>query len=246
VDKDGNLIVIWEDYRNGADRDLYVQKISPEGVVQYAPSGVPVATEISDQYEAQIVTESEGGFYMVWTDIRSRLYPDIYGTHLNAAGDNASPANWPDGGAVINASENMQHHSTIVRDEGGGVIAFWQDWRASGKAPLINLWAQRLNDGTVDVPMRAGPALPEGYALGAFPNPFNSTTEIRFSLPRNERVRMAVYNVLGRLVTTLVDEPLLPGSYRLRWNARDAASGLYFCRIETARFNRTIKLMLVK
>ena len=246
VDEDGNLIVLWEDYRNGADRDLYVQKISPEGVVQYAPSGIPVATEISDQYEAQIVTESEGGFYMVWTDIRSRLYPDIYGTHFNAAGDNASPANWPDGGAVINASENMQHRSTIVRDEGGGVIAFWQDWRSSGKAPLIDLWAQRLNDGTVDVPMRAGPALPEGYALEAFPNPFNSTTEIRFSLPRNERVRMAVYNVLGRLVTTLVDEPLLPGSYRLRWNARDAASGLYFCRIETAHFNRTIKLMLVK
>jgi hypothetical protein len=246
VDKDGNFLITWEDYRNGADRDLYVQKISPTGVLQFPVIGLPVSMETSDQYEARILAEHEDGFYMVWTDIRSRLYPDIYAMHMNASGGIAVPVEWPQGGLMVNASENLQHRSTIAPDAGGGVITFWQDWRSSGKAPLINLWAQRLNDGTVDVPLRTGPALPEGYALQAFPNPFNSTTEIRFSLPRNERVRMAIYNVLGQMVTTLVDEPLLAGSYRMRWNASDAASGVYFCRIEAARFNRTIKMMMVK
>ncbi|MBM3325268.1 MAG: T9SS type A sorting domain-containing protein, partial [Calditrichaeota bacterium] len=233
ADEDGNLFVTWEDYRNGVDRDLYIQKVSPTGVLQFPTSGLPVVVQNNDQYEVRMITEWAGGVYLVWTDIRSTQYPDIYGMHLNSDGENASTVNWPTGGIVVNESENLQHRSTIVHDGAAGATAFWQDWRASGKAPLINLWAQRLNDYTVDVPMRMGPAVPEGYALSAFPNPFNPITEIRFSLPRRDHVRLVIYDLLGRQVKTLTDEPLEAGSYRLRWNAESVASGLYFCRMET-------------
>jgi hypothetical protein len=246
VDEAGNLFVAWEDYRNGVDRDIYLQKVSPEGVLEFPASGLPVVLEESDQYEVQTMTESRGGIYLAWTDIRSGHYPDIYAMHLDSVGENASPANWPTGGEVVCDAENLQHRCTIAHDGGGGAIVLWQDWRASGKAPLINIWAQRLNDRTVDVPRRTGPAVPQGYALEAFPNPFNPITEIRFSVPRREQIRLRIYDVLGRQVTTLVDEPIQAGSYRLRWNAQNVASGLYFCRMEATHYSQTMKLMLLK
>ena len=145
----------------------------------------------------------------------------------------------------MNESENWQHRSSIAHDGAAGAIVFWQDWRASGKQPLINLWAQRLNDYTVNTPLRTS-TVPEGYTLEAFPNPFNAITEIRFSLPQHGRVQLAVYDVLGRVVTTLVDDHLLSGSYQFRWDASDVASGPYFCRMRATNFTKTMKMTLLK
>lgn len=246
TDEDGSVLIAWEDYRNNVDRNIYAQKVNAQGVLQFPESGLEVVTESSDQYEVEIATEWHSGFYLAWTDLRSGQYPDIYATHFDAAGDNASPADWPDDGAVVNESENWQHRSTIAHDGAGGAVVFWQDWRSSGKQPLINLWAQRLNDYTVNTPLRTGVAMPEGYILEAFPNPFNPITEIRFSLPHFDHVRLAIYDLLGRVVVTLVDEPLPSGSYRLRWNAHNVSSGTYFCRMQTTHFAETVKMTLVK
>jgi len=245
TDEDGNLLVTWEDYRNGVDRNIYMQKVSAEGVLQFPTTGLPVVTVSGDQYEVEFVAEWDSGFYLAWTDLRSAQYPDIYGMHLDAAGDNPSPADWTEGGIVVNESENWQHRSSIAHDGSAGAIVFWQDWRASGKQPLINLWTQRLNDFTVNTPVRTS-VIPEGYTLEAFPNPFNPITEIRFSVPRQGRVQLVVYDVLGRAVATLVDEQLLSGSYQFRWDASDVASGSYFCRMHTADFTKTMKMTLLK
>ena len=245
-DEDGNLFVTWEDYRNGVDRNLYMQKVNPQGTVQFSTNGLEVVTQNSDQYECEHITEWGGGVYLVWTDLRSGQYPDVYAMHFDATGTNPSPPNWEDGGIVVNESENWQHRSTIVHDGAGGAITFWQDWRASGKAPLINIWAQRLNDYTVDTPLRTGPAVPEGYALESFPNPFNAVTEIRFSLPTSERTQLVIFDVLGRTVATLADDFLQAGAYRLRWDAGNVASGIYFCRLKTTGFQKTMKMTLLK
>jgi hypothetical protein len=83
-------------------------------------------------------------------------------------------------------------------------------------------------------------------SLQSYPNPFNPATEIRFSIPEDGFVTLRVYDVLGRVVATLVDEVRQAGPYRVLWNATNVPSGVYFSRLETQRGAVVSKLLLVR
>lgn len=92
------------------------------------------------------------------------------------------------------------------------------------------------------------PGLPFKYEIGtAYPNPFNPSTTIAISLPLAAPIRVDVYNVLGRRVTTLAEETLTAGVHKLVWNARGLASGVYFVRAEVpGKVHRIQKVVLVR
>jgi hypothetical protein len=84
-----------------------------------------------------------------------------------------------------------------------------------------------------------------------YPNPFNPATKISFTLPEARPVRLAVYTLAGRLVTTLVNEERDAGTHEVVWNGRDdrgqlVASGTYFYRIEAGPDSQTRKMVLMK
>ncbi len=79
-----------------------------------------------------------------------------------------------------------------------------------------------------------------------YPNPFNPSTTIRFTVPRDGRVTLKVYDMLGRVVSTVLDEAKTRGSYSVSWNAAFAASGMYFYRIEAGGSSVTRKLVVQK
>ncbi len=90
------------------------------------------------------------------------------------------------------------------------------------------------------------------FALAAnFPNPFNPNTVIRFDVPVRARVKIAVYDVNGRLVNTLIDKIFDRGGSETAWDGRDesgkaVASGVYFCRMEAEGFATTRKIVLLR
>jgi hypothetical protein len=89
--------------------------------------------------------------------------------------------------------------------------------------------------------------LPTTFALYPnWPNPFNSTTVIRYDMPMAGSVSLTIYNLLGQRVATLFDGRQLTGSYTVSWNASDFPSGLYFCRMDAAGFAQTRKMVLLK
>ena len=79
-----------------------------------------------------------------------------------------------------------------------------------------------------------------------YPNPFNPSTSIRFDVPRSTMVKLKVYDLLGREVATLVTEVKQPGSYTVRWNAKDFAGGVYFYQLNAGSYERTKKLLLLR
>lgn len=92
-------------------------------------------------------------------------------------------------------------------------------------------------------------------ALSARPNPFNPVTTLDFTVPGDEKtgckVYLALYDIRGRRLITLVDERMPPGVYSVTWNGRDtsggeAASGVYICRLEICGSTVTKKLVLLK
>jgi PKD repeat protein len=90
-------------------------------------------------------------------------------------------------------------------------------------------------------------AAPRGFRLGQnVPNPFNPRTSIEFSLPGEEHVRLAVYDLRGRQVALLADRVYSAGTHKVEWAPRDMASGVYFYRFEAGRFVETKRMSLVQ
>ncbi|MCB0722798.1 MAG: T9SS type A sorting domain-containing protein [Ignavibacteriae bacterium] len=79
-----------------------------------------------------------------------------------------------------------------------------------------------------------------------YPNPFNPSTSIRFDIPKSGNVRILIYDISGKLVETLIDESLSPGTYEINWNGDRFASGVYFYSLEAEVFKQTRKMLLVK
>ncbi|MBN2009213.1 endo-1,4-beta-xylanase [candidate division KSB1 bacterium] len=79
-----------------------------------------------------------------------------------------------------------------------------------------------------------------------YPNPFNPTTNIRYSVAAMTNVHLSVFDVLGREVRTLVNEVKSPGEYMVTFNAENLASGVYFYRIHAGSFSATKKLILLQ
>ena len=95
--------------------------------------------------------------------------------------------------------------------------------------------------------LSATAAVPEQFALaGNYPNPFNPSTEIAFSLPEAAMVRLVVYDVLGRAVAHLVDGTLAAGRHTVRFEASHLPSGTYLYRIEAGAFTQTRRMVLLK
>lgn len=90
-------------------------------------------------------------------------------------------------------------------------------------------------------------ATPYSFALAQnFPNPFNPTTTISYSLARPERVQLALYDTQGRQVRVLVDAQQSAGRYALNFDGRDLASGVYFYRLTAGAFVDEKRMLLVK
>lgn len=145
-------------------------------------------------------------------------------------------------------------------DSGNGVfadLAFKLNPRASGPTTIV-LSRLRWNEGALMKNVakavlvvtgvdKAGNEIPKEFRLSQnYPNPFNPTTVISYDLPKRSHVLIAVYDVLGREVKTLVNENQQAGSYHVTLDASDLPSGMYFYRIVAGNFIKTRKLVLVK
>lgn len=144
------------------------------------------------------------------------------------------------------------HGKTVCLDSSWTPPAGVWKWAASGGITTIPSWGGPFCYTVVDPDLvlsvsAVGDNLPTKFALNQnYPNPFNPTTAINFDLPTKSKVSLKVYNVLGQLVTTLVDEELDAGSYETEWDASSTGSGVYFYKIEAGSFVETKKMMLLK
>ncbi|MDQ3193779.1 MAG: T9SS type A sorting domain-containing protein [Bacteroidota bacterium] len=91
-----------------------------------------------------------------------------------------------------------------------------------------------------------------GFTPGSFnlsqnyPNPFNPVTKINFSIPNSSIVKLAVYNSLGKEISTLVNERLGAGSYEVNFSGGNLSSGLYYYKLESEDFSEVKKMILIK
>jgi len=109
----------------------------------------------------------------------------------------------------------------------------------------MNALGIKLKKENSEININAG--LPSEYGLSQnYPNPFNPATRIDFQLPEKNYVTLRIYDILGNLVSTLVDQEMDAGFHSISWNAGDFASGIYFYILNSNNFTATKKLILLK
>jgi hypothetical protein len=88
---------------------------------------------------------------------------------------------------------------------------------------------------------------PARFALHpAYPNPFNASTVLTYDVIGDSRVTLTIYDIFGKVVTTLYDGFQSPGQHHVTWDASGIASGIYFCQLSASGFNLVQKLVLMK
>ena len=89
--------------------------------------------------------------------------------------------------------------------------------------------------------------IPEQFSLSQnFPNPFNPSTKITYSLKSSVPVKLSIYDMLGRNIITLVNDVQGPGTYQVEFNGANFSSGVYLYRLEAGEFIETKSMLMVK
>jgi len=152
----------------------------------------------------------------------------------------------------VNSEEgnyNLTEESPCI--DAGTAFFVWEDDTVvnmsddeyNSEAPDMGAFESEFNDITDDSFILH----PSSYILHPpHPNPFNSTTTLRFDLPVVGLVKLIVYDLSGREVVTVTDDRLKAGYYRISLNGDNLPSGIYLARFEVAGFTQTAKLMLIR
>ncbi len=163
---------------------------------------------------------------------------------------------------IINEGEapftgNLKPHNPLSVFNGVNPIGEWtltiQDDLA-GNTGTLQAWGLKLYfDKATDI-INEIPKIPTEFVLHKnYPNPFNPSTTIKYSIPNvassfssSMNVTLIIYDILGREIATLVDKQQKPGYYEVDWNAINNSSGIYFYRIRSGSFVETKKMLLLK
>jgi len=129
TDGAGGAIIAWDDFRNGANYDIYAQHVLVSGTVDPAwpVNGQSLCTAAGNQYYPTIVADGSGGAIVTWYDYRG-ANADIYAQHVLAAGL-VDPA-WAVNGSPICTTTGDQVYPQIASDGAGGAIVTWYDFRS--------------------------------------------------------------------------------------------------------------------
>ena len=155
VSDGAGAIVTWWDLRSGfGNFDIYAQRISTDGTVQWTANGAALCTATHDQMYATIVSDGAGGAIVTWEDMRSDGPGDIYAQRISAGGS----VQWTTNGVALCTAAGGQVSPRIVSDGAGGAIVTYQDWGPGNNHLYGDIYAQRISaTGSVQWPASGVP-----------------------------------------------------------------------------------------
>ncbi len=247
----------WRDYfwlawQEGEDLKLDCYDDRFQSVLGDEP--IVAATSLLGDTHPQLVSDEEGGVYVFWIqEENGRFKKDIRYKHY-LVGGNIAHDNYGEDGAILCAEWQDQEDFTAISDGNTGALVAWEDFRPSSVGNTENnCYVMHVDDFTIESDVaRDVYRLPDNWSLlPAWPNPFNPSTSIGYTVPSTGNVRISIYDVLGREVVRLVDDVHIAGQYHVQWDGRSAegdpvASGMYYCRMHSGQYNRANSVILLR
>ncbi len=220
-------------------------KISSAGVVNknitYTASGIAI-------FYPAVTADASNNMFMTFSRSSTTEYASMYRTGMLTTDATIQASALVKAGVASNTSGRWGDYSAIENDP----LDDTDVWMYSGWANTSNRWATwnaATSFGTPPVPPQK--AVAQGTAAGValrgnYPNPFNPSTIIYYSIPDEMHVRLTVYNVLGQEVATLLNETVNAGNHQTTFDATDYPSGMYFYKLEAGTNVTTGRMLLMK
>lgn len=217
-----------------------------------APTTAPDITFPNDGAEITVEGESSTAFEPTWTSSEDTnddpvvyvweiaLDEDFQSIVYSAsAGSNASLP------LTIGVVDGLL--ATLQVDEGSSVTIWHRANASDGSGLNTGAGSSVTLERGVVTSSETDPEVVDEFELKQnFPNPFNPTTNITYSLPQQSEVELRVFDMVGREVATLVNREQAAGSYTVNFDASQLSSGMYLYRLNTASTTITRKMMLIK
>jgi hypothetical protein len=237
MDAQGNYVVVWIDTRANSTGDLYAQRFDAQGNKIGVNFKLTKSNSRLHEYPPGISMKSDGSFVMTWADSVKQAGQNwsIKTRFFGSAGQPLSD--------VVEVTNAPSLEPDVKIGTNGAVYYAWLDGRENINTGRIysKVYAAFPTTGVTD---QSGPIV--FHLEQNFPNPFNPSTTIKYHISTQGHVLLKLTDILGRDIATLVNEPKAPGLYSVQWNAVQAPSGLYLCRLEAGGNIATRKMLLLK
>jgi hypothetical protein len=161
----GGAIICWVDRRNGnTDWNIYAQKVSTSGSVQWTVNGEAICLASSNQTSPQLASDGNGGAIITWDEPVSatNTNPNIYAQRVNVSG----VAEWVTNGVGVCLAANGQRFPQLSSDGNGGAVITWQDARTNN---IQDVYAQRINSSGSSLWTNDGVAVSTATFVQSFP-----------------------------------------------------------------------------
>lgn len=239
ADGAGGVLVAWQGFT--VQLNIYLQHVTAAGIVDPAwpPAGRALSDADRQQTHAAIATDGAGGAIVAWDD-----GDDVVAQHVLASG--TFDPSYPDTGRPISNLPSGEVGSEIVATGAGGAIVTWTDGRSGLDSDIFAM--QVAAAGTVGVP--DVPPVEISFARPS-PNPAREALTLRYALPREATVRLAIYDITGRRIRGLISGAEPAGPHAVGWDLRDddgaaVGVGIYFARLEVERRTLIQKLAALR
>jgi hypothetical protein len=225
------LNVVWSDNRDG-NGEIYYKRSQDGGINWGADNRLTSNTAIS-QFAS--VASSGSVVHVVWRDDRDGN-GEIYYKRSQDGG-----INWGADNRLTSNTAISQFASVSVSSSGVHVV--WEEARDGNQ----EIYYKRDPSGNVTGIENIGSEMPKQFFLSQnYPNPFNPSTVISYQLPATSMVSLKIYDIIGKEVSTLVNEEKLAGSYEIEFGAQGLPSGIYLYKLQAGNFVQTKKMVLLQ
>jgi len=238
----GGAVVAWQGFTlQTTVINIFAQHVRSNGTVDPAwPAGGRALSSANRvQTHAEIATDGAGGAIVAWDENTT----DVFAQHVLASGA-LDPA-YPERGRPLCTLPSQSGDPAIVATPGAGAIVSWTD----GRNGNVDIFAMQVQEALATGV--GGSTPPPVSLISAFPNPASASMTLRFVLPGSGSASVAIYDVTGRRVRTLVSGTRPAGENALAWDLRDdsgrnVSAGVYFARLASGATVVTQKLVKVK
>ncbi|MEO0095719.1 MAG: T9SS type A sorting domain-containing protein [candidate division WOR-3 bacterium] len=239
-----NYLVVWDDCRNENDWNIYGARVTTDGVV-LDPQGIPISTAVQLQHSTSVAFDGTN-YLVVWEDERSGTYSDIYGARVSQNGTVLDPQGIP-----ISTQPDNQRTPAVAHGIGNQLLIVYSgfvDYINNHPANTMRIWGKFYPFTGIEEDFAIAKNRP--IFLQIEPNPFYSSTRIRYGLEKPCAVSLKIYNLTGQCVRTLIDAKQDVGIYEVNWsgkddNQRELPQGIYFLRIKADGYTETKKMVLL-
>ncbi len=233
----GSMICAFNQYDGGVRRAKYFRSTTSSFAGTFNQSGL-FGSATATTYAPDIV------------GVRGSNSHNLAMIHWGNSADSLQLLRVSSSGSFLNNNLRMNHNAlltgTISPKPGVRYASNDSCFVLYNETGPVNVWAAYGCTGAT-VNISGNDPIPSKFDLAQnYPNPFNPSTVIKFSIPVTGLVKLAIYDVTGREVSTLVNEVKQAGNFLVEFNASNLSSGVYFYKLTSGDFTSIKKMMLVK